>query len=174
MTESLEGSGNGVAYVVMGVCGCGKSTVAKGLADVLGIEMLDADDFHPPANVEKMRAGIPLDDADRAGWLAGLNRVLKERTRKGESVALACSALKQRYRDALAADVPRFQIIYLKGSREMILERMASRKNHFMPTSLVDSQLAALEEPQDAVVVDIAQSPGEILERLRRVFVARK
>ncbi len=145
------------AYIVMGVCGCGKSSVAQRLAAELGIEMLDADDFHPPANVAKMKAGIPLDDADRRGWLERLNRELVDRAGAGRSAALACSALKQRYRDVLERGLPQCRWIYLKGSRALILNRMAARENHFMPTTLVDSQLATLEEPTHALTLDIAR-----------------
>ena len=157
MAQSAPKERKGVAYVVMGICGCGKSTVARLLADRLGIEMLDADDFHPLENVQKMQSGVPLDDVDRSGWLARLNEALRQRTESGASIALACSALKQRYRDALAEGVADCRWIYLKGSRELILERMSARANHFMPTSLVDSQLAALEEPTGAIVIDIGQ-----------------
>ncbi len=139
----------------MGICGSGKSTIAMEVAKAKGIEMLDADDFHSPANVEKMRAGIPLTDEDRAGWLLALNAELKSRLGAGDSAVLACSALKQRYRDALGEGLPQVRWLYLRGDRETILERVGQRKDHFMPTTLVDSQLEALEEPQDAVVVDI-------------------
>lgn len=149
---------------VMGICGSGKSTVAQRLADALRIQMLDADDFHPPANVEKMKAGKPLNDDDRAGWLDRLNIELRERSRNGESVALACSALKQRYRDVLEDGLPQFRWVYLKGDRELIVERMAQRKDHFMPTGLIDSQLEALEEPEGAIVGDIRLSVDALVE----------
>ncbi len=158
------------AYVVMGICGCGKSSVAACLAQDLGIEMLDADDFHSPRNVAKMRAGVALDDADRADWLDTLNEQLRARVGQGRSVALACSALKQRYRDVIGRGLPACHWIYLQGSRELILERMSSRKSHYMPTSLIDSQLAALEEPLDAVTVDTSQPLEAIRAELRGRF----
>ncbi len=127
--------------------------------------MLDADDFHPQGNIDKMSSGIPLTDEDRAGWLQVLNRELNARLATGESVVLACSALKQRYRDALELGLPKVSWLYLRGDRETILERVAQRKDHFMPTTLVDSQLAALEDPTDAVVVDIRLPIGEIVGR---------
>ncbi|MBK1879538.1 gluconokinase [Pelagicoccus mobilis] len=152
-----------VAYFVMGICGSGKSTIAIRIAEAKGIEILDADDFHPQSNVDKMSSGIPLTDEDRAGWLQTLNGVLSERLAKGESVVLACSALKQRYRDALGEGLSRVSWLYLKGDRETILERVGNRQDHFMPTTLVDSQLEALEEPTDAVVVDIRLPIDEIV-----------
>ena len=144
-----------MAYFVMGICGSGKSTVAVGIAKAKGIEMLDADDYHPQANVVKMRAGIPLTDEDRAGWLLALHAEVRARLEKGASVVLACSALKQRYRDTLSRGLPAARWLFLRGDRETILQRVGLRENHFMPASLVDSQLEALEEPRDAVVVDI-------------------
>lgn len=149
----------------MGICGSGKSTIAIEIAKAKHIEMLDADDFHPQSNVDKMSAGIPLTDEDRAGWLEVLNAELRSRLEKGDSVVLACSALKQRYRDALEAGLPGASWLYLKGDRETILERVGQRKDHFMPTSLVDSQLEALEEPEDAVVVDIRLPIEEIVAK---------
>ncbi len=149
----------------MGICGSGKSTIATEIAKAKGIRMLDADDFHPQGNIDKMSSGIPLTDEDRAGWLQILNRELNARLATGESVVLACSALKQRYRDALELGLPKVSWLYLRGDRETILERVAQRKEHFMPTTLVDSQLAALEEPTDAVVVDIRLPIAEIVGR---------
>lgn len=154
----------------MGICGSGKSTIAIEIAKAKRIEMLDADDFHPLGNVEKMSSGIPLTDEDRAGWLSALNAELRGRLEKGESVALACSALKQRYRDTLSEGLSACRWLYLRGDRDIILERMEQRKDHFMPPALVDSQLAALEEPADALVIDIRLPIREIvsaaLERL--------
>lgn len=149
----------------MGICGSGKSTIAIEIAKAKRIEMLDADDFHPQCNVDKMSAGIPLDGDDRAGWLQTLNEVLSARMERGESVVLACSALKQRYRDALGDGLPTVRWLYLRGDREVILERVSQRKDHFMPTTLVDSQLEALEEPKNAVVVDIRLPIEEIVSR---------
>jgi len=154
---------NPVAYFVMGICGSGKSTIAIKIAEAKCIEMLDADDFHPPSNVDKMSAGIPLTDEDRAGWLQTLNGVLAKRLDAGKSIVLACSALKQSYRDTLEGGLPAVRWLYLKGDRDTILERVGNRKDHFMPTTLVDSQLEALEEPTDAVVVDIRLPIDEIV-----------
>ena len=154
-------------FVVMGVSGCGKSTVAEMLAQETGGVFLDADDFHPPANREKMAAGIPLCDDDRWGWLEILNRKLKTRAGSGKPLFLACSALRQVYRDRLSEGLPHLRFIYLKGSAELIRSRMASRENHFMPTSLLDSQFATLEEPLDVIVADIGLPLPLLIESIR-------
>jgi len=149
--------------IVMGVSGSGKSTVGKLLAAKLGYPFYDADDFHPAANVEKMSRGIPLDDADRAGWLAALADLIRGSLQRGEAGVLACSALKQRYRDQLCLDPAQVKFIYLKGSYELIKARMLSRPGHYMKPGMLDSQFAALEEPADALTVDIGPSPEEVV-----------
>lgn len=157
-------------YVVMGVSGCGKSTVASQLAAARGGDFLDADDFHPPANKAKMASGIPLTDEDRWGWLDMMNAELTRRAEHAPDTFLACSALRQVYRDRLATGLPSLRFIYLKGSREAIGNRLERRKDHFMPATLLDSQFALLEEPVDALTVSIEQSPdqvvGEILKKI--------
>lgn len=157
-------AGRALAVVVMGVSGCGKTDVGRRLAQRLNARFIDADDLHPPANVEKMRAGIPLDDADRAPWLALLNTRLREAAAAGDSIVLACSALKQRYRDALAAGLPGLRFVHLAGSRELIAERLAARRHRYMPATLLDSQFAALEPPANAVVIDVAQSLEAVVD----------
>ena len=159
-------SGGKNQFVVMGVSGCGKSTVAEMLAQETGGVFLDADDFHPPANREKMASGIPLCDDDRWGWLEILNRELKTLDGSGKPVFLACSALRQVYRDHLSEGLPHLRFIYLKGSAELIRSRMASRDNHFMPTSLLDSQFATLEEPRDAIIAHISLPLQELIENI--------
>lgn len=154
------------AYVVMGVSGCGKSTVAKGLAEAKSIEMLDADDYHPQSNIDKMATGSALTDQDRAGWLEALNQVLAERLKQGESVVLACSALKQRYRDVIESGLSAVCWIYLKGDEEILSRRLGDRKGHFMPASLLASQLNDLEEPENAIVVDIRLPLPELIRTL--------
>ena len=161
-------SATGRQFVVMGVSGCGKSTVAEILAQETGGVFLDADDFHPPANREKMAAGIPLCDEDRWGWLEILNHELKTREGSGKPLFLACSALRQVYRDRLSEGLPYLRFIYLKGSAELIRSRMASRENHFMPTSLLDSQFATLEEPRDAMIADIGLPLPLLIESIRQ------
>jgi carbohydrate kinase (thermoresistant glucokinase family) len=143
------------AFIVMGVSGCGKSSVAGALAARTGGIYLDADDFHPPANKAKMAAGHPLTDDDRWGWLDAVNAALRAETAAGRVVFTACSALKQVYRDRLATGLPALRFIYLKGSKELIRERLSHRANHFMPPALLDSQFATLEEPTDAITVSI-------------------
>lgn len=136
--------------VVMGVSGTGKSTVSQALADRYGFTFLDADDFHPPENVAKMRAGIPLSDADRSPWLDSLAARLAVSCQGGERTALACSALKASYRARLDAGCPGLLFAFLEGSRAVIAERLAARQNHYMPPTLLDSQLATLEVPDPA------------------------
>ena len=150
--------------IVMGVSGCGKTTVGKALAERLNAAFLDADDFHPAANVAKMRAGTPLNDDDRAPWLATLNRELRERSQHGERVVLACSALKRRYREAIGAQLADVDWIFLDGSFEVIAERMRARANHYMPESLLRSQFEALERPENAIQISIELSAAELLE----------
>jgi gluconokinase len=144
------------AIIVMGVSGCGKSTVGAALARELGCHFLDADDFHPAANKEKMRAGVPLTDDDRAPWLATLNQALRSAVAENKSVALACSALKARYRDALREKVPTAQLVYLTGSQDEIAARLAKRNHEYMPANLLASQFAALEPPADAIEIPVA------------------
>lgn len=150
--------------IVMGVSGCGKTTVARALAERLRATFLDADDFHPVANVEKMRSGIPLSDDDRLPWLDSLNQQLHTRAAAGERVVLACSALKARYRAAIAKDVPHVDWIFLDGPFELIAARMRERSSHYMPESLLRSQFETLERPQDAVCISVELDPAEQVE----------
>ena len=138
----------------MGVSGCGKSTIGQQLATRLRVPFLDADEFHPPANVTKMAAGTPLTDADRRPWLELLNAKL----RAGKDAVLACSALKESYRQALSRGLDDCRFVHLKGSVELIRNRLAERKHRYMPASLLDSQFATLEPPLHAIEVDIAAS----------------
>ena len=140
----------------MGVSGCGKSTVGALLAEKLGVEFLDADEYHPPENVVKMAAGVPLTDADRLPWLGRLNAELRRR----EAVVLACSALKQSYRDVLAQGAA-CRFVHLRGPIELIRSRLESRRHRYMPASLLESQFAALEPPAGAVEIDVAPPPAE-------------
>ena len=135
------------AVVVMGVAGCGKSTVGAAVCERTGARMIEGDAFHPESNVRKMSAGVPLDDADRAGWLARLGEELAKAVAEGEYAVLACSALKRRYRDVLRAAVPGLGFVYLKLTPAEARERVAHRPGHFMPATLIESQFRDLESP---------------------------
>ena len=154
--------------VIAGVSSSGKTTVAKALASRIGARFLDADDFHPPANVEKMASGVPLDDGDRWPWLDRLNEELRQAAAKDESVVLACSALKQDYRKRLADGVEGFQLVLLTGSKELLAARAAARKHRYMPPSLLDSQLATLEPlaPGSSWEIDVTPPVDRIVEEL--------
>lgn len=147
--------------VIAGVSGCGKTTVGTLLAERLGCEFADADDFHPPENIAKMRAGIPLDDADRAGWLDALGRFLAGR----ERVVLACSALKRRYRDRLRELGGELRFFVLEVERAVLAGRLEARE-HFMPASLLDSQLAILELGEEVRVIGGPGSAAEFADRI--------
>jgi gluconokinase len=150
--------------IVMGVSGSGKNTVGERLAERLGCPFYDADHFHAPGMVAKMAAGIPLTDEDRAPWLGALAALIRERLAEGECGVIACSALKQRYRDVLCVDKERVRFVYLKGAFDLIWERMLLRQGHYMKAPMLQSQFAALEEPADAVTLDIAQTPQQLVE----------
>jgi gluconokinase len=155
--------------VLMGVSGCGKSTVGQLLAECLRYPFLDADEFHPPANVAKMAAGTPLTDADRRPWLELLNgKLLGEK-----NAVLACSALKDSYRRVLARGISDCRFVHLRGSLELIRARLADRKHRYMPASLLESQFATLEPPADAIDVDISQPPERCVELIRAALSAR-
>jgi gluconokinase len=151
-----------MVIVLMGVSGVGKTSVGMLLAAALGGEFVEGDSYHPPANVEKMRRGIPLEDADRRPWLETLAREIGAWLEAGRTMVLACSALKRSYRAILRGrqDV---RFVHLKGSAALIRARLAARRGHYMPASLLDSQLAALEEPLDAITVDVSGTPAEIV-----------
>jgi len=164
LASSINEVGTGSPIIVMGVSGCGKTTLGRALATRLIATFLDADDFHPAANVAKMRAGVPLSDEDRAPWLAALNRELRTRSVHGEQVVLACSALKISYRAAISVGLPQAHWILLDGSFEWIAARLRERPNHYMPESLLRSQFDALERPEAAIIVSIELTPSEQVE----------
>jgi len=155
-----------LALVVCGVSGAGKTTVGRMLAERLGYVFLDADDFHPPANVAKMARGEPLTDEDRGPWLDTLAGVLTERVAVGEPVVLACSALRQAHRDRLGVDQRRIVSVYLQGSQSLIADRIARREHGFMPTSLLQSQFDTLEPPTDGVCVSIDVDATAVCQRV--------
>jgi gluconokinase len=148
----------------MGVCGCGKTAVGERIAAQLHWIHADADDYHPQANVAKMAAGIPLDDADREPWLQCLADLVGNWLQTGERVVLGCSALKARYRDTLGVRRRGVSLVYLYGTRELIRQRLEHRSHRYMPTTLLQSQFAALEEPTDALAVDIDQPLTDIVQ----------
>jgi gluconokinase len=155
-----------MVVVLMGVSGTGKTAVGTRLAEALGGTFAEGDDYHPPANVAKMRSGVPLDDADRGPWLETLSREIGAWLDSGRTVVLACSALKQRYRDILKAGRAGVRFVHLEGDEALIRARLDKRRGHYMPASLLESQLAALEEPSDAITVDIDAPPEKIVAEI--------
>jgi len=148
----------------MGVAGSGKTTVGKLFAEKTGAVFYEGDDFHPPANIEKMRRGIPLTDDDREPWLRALREKIVESVAKNELAAIACSALKAGYREQLQGGDPRVKFIYLTGSRDLIENRLQNRRGHFMPPTLLASQFDILEPPNDALVFDVKKTPEQIVD----------
>lgn len=148
--------------ILMGVSGSGKSTIGQLLSQKLGWPFYDGDDFHPPENIAKMRQGIPLTDVDRQSWLSLLRTLIEQ----NENAIIACSSLKESYREYLQGNRSDLIWIYLKGNYEQILQRMQYRKQHFMKPEMLRSQFTSLEEPQNAVVIDISQSPEEIIAQI--------
>lgn len=157
-------------YVIMGVAGSGKTTIGAAFARALATPFLEGDELHPPANVQRMAQGIPLTDADRRPWLLAIAQHLRDAQRAGLGLVVTCSALKRSYRDLLrAAGGAALQFVHLTGDRDVIAERLAGRRGHFMPASLLDSQFAALEEPapdERAWVCDIRETPETIVANL--------
>ncbi len=143
--------------MVMGVSGSGKTTVGKLLAESLNWDFSDADDFHPPGNIDKISRGIPLEDADRLPWLLHLQGTIDRWLLENKNVVLACSALKASYREMLFRDKQRMKIVYLKGDFELLAARLKNRENHYMKVDLLSSQFATLEEPENAIIIDASQ-----------------
>lgn len=157
--------------VVMGVSGSGKSTVGRLLAQTLRMPFQDGDELHPPDNIARMAAGVPLTDADRQDWLAAIGKRLAAAGGRRDGVVVACSALKRAYRDQLRAVAPDLRLVYLQGPAPLLAERLAARRDHYMPASMLPSQLAALESPgsdEGAIAVDVAQSPEAIVQAVCR------
>jgi gluconokinase len=164
-----------MVVVLMGVSGTGKTEVGTRLARALGGEFAEGDDYHPPdyhppANVAKMRSGTPLDDADRQPWLETLSREIGRWLDAGKTVVLACSALKQRYRDILKAGRQGVRFVHLEGPEALIRSRLAQRRGHYMPATLLDSQFAALEEPADAITVSVEGTPDQIVTAILKAL----
>ncbi|HEY1272093.1 MAG TPA: gluconokinase [Terriglobales bacterium] len=155
-----------MVIIVMGVVGAGKTTIGRLLAAELQWHFTDADDFHPPANIEKISQGIPLSDADRAPWLDQIRAAIIAWNGEHRNVVLACSALKQSYRDTLRVSTD-VEFVYLKGSHDLIERRLSGRHGHFASVQLLASQFSALEEPDDAITVNIDRPPAEIVSQIR-------
>ncbi len=151
-----------MVILVMGVSGSGKSTISKMLADELQYDFQDADDFHPQSNIEKMAQGLPLTDRDREYWLQSMRQVISQWLQEDKNVVLACSALKKSYRQQLCYDHEGVCLVYLRGSYELIKQRLENRTNHFMGKDLLDSQFEDLEEPISGIQVDIDKLPAEV------------
>lgn len=157
-----------MVVIVMGVSGAGKTTVGQRLAASLGWHFYDADDFHPQGNIEKLKRGIALTDADRDGWLTSLHNLIHGLTYRGQHAVIACSALKQAYRDRLLHNQHDVHFVYLKGDYELIRQRLQERQSHFMKADLLASQFDTLEEPEGVLTLDIVQEPEAIVHRIRQ------
>ncbi len=154
--------------ILMGVSGCGKTTVGQALAERLGVSFYDADDYHPAENVAKMSQGFPLNDDDRYPWLARLHELITEHLAAGQTMVLGCSALKQKYRDQLRGEHKNVHFVYLKGSFDLIWQRMQAREGHYMKAGMLQSQFDTLETPSmaEALVVSIELSPTEMVNTI--------
>ena len=159
-----------MVIVLMGVAGSGKTTVGRALAAQLGWPFRDADEFHPPANVDKMSHGVPLTDSDRRPWLAAIRAYIDATLARGDSAVVTCSALKERYRRIIVRDPAQVKLVHLAGDVAIIAERLQARKGHFMKSEMLSSQFADLEPPRDALTVDIAQPPEVMVAQIRKAL----
>lgn len=169
MEQTKDSRGNVIRWVIMGVSGCGKSTVGRLLADARGDDYVEGDEFHPLENVAKMSAGQPLDDEDRAGWLRALKEQIAGARERGVGLVISCSALRKPYRDLLREADPALRFAHLHGPRALIAERLAARRNHYMPPLLLDSQLATLEPlapGEQGICLDIRQPPAQLVREI--------
>ena len=156
-----------MVILIMGVSGSGKTTIGEGLASELNWKFKDADEFHSAANIEKMRQGIPLNDDDRRPWLQALRQAIDEALQTNTNLILACSALKAAYRQVLGEPSAQVKFVYLKGSFELIEQRLQQRQGHYMKADLLRTQFDALEEPTDAIAVEIDQSSSAIVQQIK-------
>lgn len=156
-----------MVILIMGVSGSGKTTIGESLASELNWKFKDADEFHPAANIEKMRQGIPLNDDDRRPWLQALRQAIDEALQTNVNLILACSALKAAYRQVLGEPSDQVKFVYLKGSFELIEQRLQQRQGHYMKANLLLTQFDALKEPTDAIAVEIDQSSSAIVQQIK-------
>jgi len=156
-----------MVLLIIGVAGSGKTLIGSTLAKTLNWLFADADEFHPARNIQKMSQGVPLSDADREPWLSAMRAAIDQWIKSGENAVLACSALKQRYRDRLQAG-PEVKIVYLKGDPDLIYRRLSQRQGHYMKAEMLASQFADLEEPPDAIVIDVSSPPDPIVSEIKR------
>lgn len=163
-----------MVIILTGPMGCGKTTIGRMLSAQLGWRFADGDDFHPEANVRKMQSGQPLDDGDRGPWLEILHDMIQQSLASNEDLILACSALKRKYRRMLGIDQQSVMSVYLKGSIELLRDRIEARTHHYMDKSLLESQLNTLEEPVTGMVVSIADSPENIVLKIKRRIEERQ
>lgn len=154
--------------LLMGVAGSGKSTIGRQLASELGWPYHEADDFHSDANKAKMAQGIPLNDTDRTPWLAAIRAAMESAIARGQSAVFTCSALKETYRHILCDGLPQTRLIFLSGSRDLLLSRLQGRSGHYMKPAMLESQLAALEPPAGAMFLDISEPPEKLVASIRR------
>jgi carbohydrate kinase (thermoresistant glucokinase family) len=159
-----------MVLILIGPMGCGKTTIGKMLAGKLGWSFYDGDDFHPRENVEKMRAGLPLTDEDRKTWLENLHGYIERCLMEDRNAILACSALKQAYRDTLGIDQDTVKTVYLKGSYELLRKRIVDRKHPYMNKDLLRSQVETMEEPKDGLTVDSSQMPEIVIENIMKTL----
>ena len=156
-----------MVVIAMGVTGAGKTTIGRALATSLGWEFHDGDDLHSEASKRKMHRGIALNDADRAPWLSAIRKLIQFMLSEGRNGVVACSALKQSYRDEIVVDPNAVKVVYLKGSKQVITERLGDHTGHFMNPDLLQSQFDTLEEPSDAIIVDVSAAPEAIVNEIR-------
>lgn len=159
-----------MVIIMMGVSGSGKTTIGQLLVKELGWQFYDGDDFHPQANIDKMRQGIALTDEDRAPWLSALHKLIKECLRADTPAIVTCSALKQVYRDRLQAGTTEVHFVYLKGDYGLIQQRLRKRSGHFMNANLLYNQFATLEEPDGVLTIDVMHSPQVIVQQIRHAL----
>jgi gluconokinase len=160
-----------MVIILMGVSGSGKTTIGQQLAQSLGWPFYDGDDFHPQVNIDKMRQGVPLTDDDRDSWLTALRQLIDSLLQNDQSAVLACSALKQAYRNRLQRDSEKVRLVYLKGDYDLIRQRLTNRQGHFMRADLLRSQFATLEEPQGVLTVDVSEPPEHLVATIKTAFL---